>query len=131
MNFTGEEIKKAKNCKTLEEFKELAKAEGFDLSEEELKDCFSATRGGELNDDDLDRVAGGKSWKSVWERDCDAICPFCGAKVTVKVTKYTKSDDSKYEWNPNMCTCGAAIADFYDTTRNFVFAKNGERRPSR
>ena len=59
MDFTTEQMEKAKNCKTLDEFKEMAKAEGFDLSEEEAKNCFSATRGGELSDDELSSVAGG------------------------------------------------------------------------
>ena len=64
MEFSKEQIKKAKNCATLEEFKTLAKAEGFDLTEEEAENYFSATRGGELSDDDLDKISGGTKYST-------------------------------------------------------------------
>ena len=59
MEFSKEQIEKAKNCKTIEEFKSLAKAEGLNLTEEEAKKYFQATRVGELNDDELNAIAGG------------------------------------------------------------------------
>lgn len=67
MEFSKEQMEKAKNCKTLEELKELSIKEGLSLTEEELKDVFSLTRSGELNEDDLDKVAGGTKYSSgVW-----------------------------------------------------------------
>ena len=67
MEFSKEQIEKAKNCKTLEELKELSIKEGLSLTEKELKDVFSLTRSGELNEDDLDKVAGGTKYSSgVW-----------------------------------------------------------------
>ena len=59
MDFTKEQIQKAKNCKTLDDFKALAKQEGLELSEEEASEYFDATRTGELSDDELIAIAGG------------------------------------------------------------------------
>ena len=59
MEFSKEQIEKARNCKTLDEFKLLAKAEGVELSDEEAENCFKQTRVGELTDNDLATVAGG------------------------------------------------------------------------
>ena len=59
MEFTTEQIEKARNCKSLEEFKSLAKAEGLELSDEEANEYFNVTRGGELSDEELSAVAGG------------------------------------------------------------------------
>ena len=44
-NFTPEQIEKAKACKTPEEFAEVAKQEGVELSDEQLE-----------------LIAGGKNW---------------------------------------------------------------------
>ena len=131
MDFTAEQMEKAKACATLEEFQTLAKAEGFNFSDEEAETYFKATRAGALSDDDLDEIAGGKSWEKEWTRPFGPKCPFCGTKTPVNVTRYTKSDEMKYEWSPNVCTCGAAITDFYYTTMSFIFVKNGGYRTSK
>ena len=55
MNFTAEQLKKINEAKTTEELIELAKAEGIEMSEEEIK----AKKEGEVADDELDNVAGG------------------------------------------------------------------------
>ena len=60
MKFSKEQIEKAKNCATLEEFMTLVKAEGFDLSEEKAKNYFKAVKADELSEEDLSAVAGGK-----------------------------------------------------------------------
>ena len=130
MNFSKEQIEKAKSCKTIEELKELAKNEGLNLTEEEAKMYFNATRGGELNDDDLDKVAGGakESWSLLHTDKHTLKCPFCGAELKVNVSKYrSNKNDYKYEWTPNICACGAEIS-YADTTMNFVLTKNGEMR---
>lgn len=64
MQFTTEQIEKARSCKTLEELKELSVKEGLILTEEELKEIFDLTRNGELNDDELSAVAGGTKYSS-------------------------------------------------------------------
>lgn len=64
MEFSKDQIEKAKQCKTVEEFKELAKAEGLNLSQEEIEKYFDATHTGELNDDELTAVAGGTKYSS-------------------------------------------------------------------
>ena len=61
MDFSKEQIEKAKSCKTLEELKEFAKNEGIEISDEKAKQYFAATHCGELNDDELNAVAGGKN----------------------------------------------------------------------
>jgi len=53
--------KKVTDCKDNEARKAFVKTEGFDFSAEELKKCT-----GELSDEQLDAVAGGK-----W---CDYVC---------------------------------------------------------
>ena len=60
-NLTSEMIEKAKAAKTVEELVEIAKAEGVEMTEAEAKTYFAQLnpKSGELDDDDLDAVAGG------------------------------------------------------------------------
>ena len=60
-NFTTEMIEKAKAAKTAEELYEIAKANGVEMTEDEAKTYFEqiAPKSGELDDDELDNVAGG------------------------------------------------------------------------
>ena len=60
MNFTAEQLKKINEAKSAEELIALAKAEGIEMSEEEIKAKFEAMhKEGEVADDELDNVAGG------------------------------------------------------------------------
>lgn len=61
MNFNAEMIEKAKTAKNAEELGEIAKADGVDMTAEEAKTYFAQLnpKSGELDDDDLDAVAGG------------------------------------------------------------------------
>ena len=60
MKFTEEQLAKIKAAKTAEELIALAKAEGIEASEDEIKAQFDAMhKEGELADDELDNVAGG------------------------------------------------------------------------
>ena len=60
MNFTAEQLKKINEAKTAEELIALAKAEGIEISEEEIKAKFAEMHNeGEIADDELDNVAGG------------------------------------------------------------------------
>lgn len=55
-------IKEAKNCKSVEELKELTSKNGYELSDEELTTFFSGSK--EMSDDELDSVNGGACDKS-------------------------------------------------------------------
>ena len=61
MNFHTEMIEKAKAAKTAEELYEIAKAEGVEMTSDEATTYFAQLnpKSGELDDDDLDNVAGG------------------------------------------------------------------------
>ena len=65
MKFTEEQMKKFSEAKSVEEVLALAKEEGVEISEEEIRKYYNATRiaardgEGELSDDELDNVAGG------------------------------------------------------------------------
>ena len=60
-NLTPEMIEKAKTAKSAEELLEIAKASGVDITADEAATYFAQLnpKSGELEDDDLDAVAGG------------------------------------------------------------------------
>ena len=60
-NLTPEMIEKAKAAKSAEALLEIAKANGADMTADEAKTYFAQLnpKSGELDDDDLDAVAGG------------------------------------------------------------------------
>jgi predicted ribosomally synthesized peptide with nif11-like leader len=60
-NFNAEMIEKAKTVKSAEELLELAKANGVEITADEAATYFAQLnpKSGELDDDDLDAVAGG------------------------------------------------------------------------
>ena len=85
-NLTPEMIEKAKVAKTAEELLELAKANNVEMTADEAATYFAQLnpKSGELNDDDLDNVAGGACASTEQARDAqDAVssmpCPRCGA----------------------------------------------------
>ena len=61
MNFNSEMIEKAKAAKSAEELLALAKENGVEMTEEEAATNFAQLnpKSGELDDDELDAVAGG------------------------------------------------------------------------
>ena len=84
-NLTPEMIEKAKAAKTAEELYEIAKANGVEMTEDEAKTYFAQInpKSGELDDDDLDSVAGGACQRIEQARDAKAaisemICSACG-----------------------------------------------------
>lgn len=83
--FTEEQIAKAKACKDEAELLELAKAEGVELS-----------------DEDLDSISGG--WGSSSDDDKNAFrkqnCPKCGSS---NVTGYQEGSNPHIEWHCNSC----------------------------
>lgn len=61
MNFTNEHIKMAQHAKTAEELLTIAKENGIDMTKEQAKEYFAELhKTGELTDDELGAVVGGK-----------------------------------------------------------------------
>lgn len=59
MKFNEEQIKKAAECKNIDELLELAKTEGIELAKEEAEKLFASLKDEEVNLDDVKKVAGG------------------------------------------------------------------------
>ncbi len=60
MNFTNEQINKAKQAKSAEELLQMANAENYPMTAEEAQKIFAELhKQGELSDDELTAVAGG------------------------------------------------------------------------
>ena len=91
-NLTPEMIEKAKAAKSVEELLEIAKANNVEMTADEAATYFEQLnpKSGELNDDDLDSVAGGACGGGVRVGDNVRVtsgetCPTCGGNVgTVK-----------------------------------------------
>ena len=82
-NFNAEMIEKAKVAKSAEELLELAKASNVEMTADEAATYFAQLnpKSGELDDDDLDTVAGGACADS---NDNDN--PAVGVRDTVQIT---------------------------------------------
>ena len=82
-NLTPEMIEKAKTAKNAEELLEIAKANGVEMTADEAATYFAQLnpKSGELDDDDLDAVAGGACADS---NDNDN--PAVGLGDTVQIT---------------------------------------------
>ena len=85
-NFNAEMIDKAKTAKSADELLELAKANGVEITEDEAKTYFAQLnpKDCELNDDDLDSVAGGYVCSTGRVGDTVRVisgetCPTCGS----------------------------------------------------
>ena len=91
-NFPPEMIEKAKAAKSAEELLAIAKENGVDMTADEAATYFAQLnpKSGELDDDDLDNVAGGACGGGVRVGDYVRVtsgetCPTCGGNVgTVK-----------------------------------------------
>lgn len=79
-NFDSEMIKKAKSAKSVEELLEIAKANNVKLKSEDAVTYFAQLnpKCGELDDDELDNVAGGACSQTVES----PTCPMCGSTLT-------------------------------------------------
>ena len=60
--WTEEQLEKARNVKSVDELIQLAQTEGFEMSAEEAEELFEILdkKTGELADEELDNVAGGR-----------------------------------------------------------------------
>ena len=108
-NFTTEMIEKAKAAKSAEELYEIAKAEGVEMTEAEAKTYFAqlCPKSGELDDEELDNVAGGACYTQDGSRKivnstqkCDLFECGCGAFRR-----------AKYDLTADKCdNCGKIVA---------------------
>lgn len=90
-DLTQEQMDKVEACKTQEELLELAKAEGI-----------------ELTDEDLDKVSGGSTWGiGTVTNPAPAACTWCGSTDTVLHTTSPRVGQSGY-WS-----CMSCHRDFY------------------
>ena len=92
-NFTPELVEKAKAAQTADELLEIAKAAGVEMTAAEAATYFAQLnpKSGELDDDDLDNVAGGacdRNDPNLYAQDGDRVrvitgetCPKCGGTV--------------------------------------------------
>ena len=126
MNFTPEQIAKAKAAKTAEELLALAKENGMELSEEEAKNLFAKLHAeGELADEELSNVSGGGCQSNVYISDTDHS--FCHNYV------HWSNGETFYERGSRYCKCGTCkyldsetgkgpYCNDYDTTK-YIIAK--------
>ena len=108
-NFTPEMIELAKSAKSAEDLLEMARKNGMDVTEEEAMTYFGQIhpKSGELDDDDLDNVAGGACYNKDGYRKivttgqkCDLFDCGCGAFRSVK-----------FDLSANQCdNCGKIVA---------------------
>ena len=112
-NFTPELVEKAKAAQTAEQLLELAKATGVEMTAAEAATYFAQLnpKSGELDDDDLDNVAGGAC-------SSDSQLPANGA--TVRVTS-----------GQTCPKCGTNIGQYvpsgYSTPEAFIVCDNCSR----
>ena len=102
-NLTPEMIEKAKAAKSAEELLELAQVNNVEMTADEAATCFAQLnpKSGELDDDDLDAVAGGAC-----SNDGDShICPNCNAVLNNAISS---QDTMKFKCP----SCNAEFASY-------------------
>ena len=75
MQFTKEQIRKAMECKTVDELLAYAKSEGVELSREQADEYIAQLGKRKLTNEELSQVVGGCPTDGVWP-DCSSLdCP--------------------------------------------------------
>ena len=106
-NLTPEMIEKAKAAKSAEELLEVAKANGVEMTADEAATYFAQLnpQSGELDDDDLDAVAGGG----------------CGASEEASAP-VAKNGDTVQMTNGATCKrCGSAVGKYIANSNTYVY----------
>ena len=104
MAYTNEQVNKAKKAKSVEELLAMAKAENVPMTEEGAQKIYDALhKEGELSDDELDNVAGGKG-----DEDTPAETAPTPAPEPIQVV--VGNIDS---FNPICPQCGVALYSYY------------------
>ncbi len=108
-------LEKAQNAKTAEELVAIAKENGIELTAEEAKTYFAQLnpKNGELDEDELDNVAGGKKCGTIYYHEKPVVTAFntceyfCNEDRGVfKMSGECK--DCRYSWwngSLLLCTC--------------------------
>lgn len=115
MNVTPEMMAEAQSAKSAEELLEKAHAYGVEMTEQQAEEIFAKLhKTGELDDDELDAVAGGKGAPSV------SYCPKCGSSSVTVTSHWTYFFTDRF---PAKCnSCGAEWT--CDEKGNFLNYKN-------
>lgn len=118
MDFSKEQLRKISEAKSVEELVALAKAEGIEVSEEEIKEKYNKIhKEGILSDEELDNVAGGSLCGRPDRVDIvsygggQAICPSCGGTVTRWKDQVGVGEDA-YELH-GCSVCGRTFRRYY------------------
>ena len=110
-NLTPEMIEKAKAAKSAEELLEIAKANNVEMTADEAATYFAqlSPKSGELDDDDLDSVAGGACKNNDANKEIVApICPKCNALLKVDSLSRRNAGVTVYS-----CTACNAVFEAY------------------
>ncbi len=91
-------LKKAKEAKSVEELIEIAKDNGITLSREEAEEHFASLhKNGEIEDDELDSVAGGACHTTYNGKKYTVVTSACKCFTGMyEKTPYTTFDDFAY-----------------------------------
>ena len=118
-NLTPEMIEKAKAAKSAEELLALAKANGVEMTADEAATYFAQLnpKSGELDDDDLDNVAGGAGGCAYKDEVGNMTkvrvingnkCPRCGSTngmyIYTEIGPYITCTDCSNGWNDRRIT---------------------------
>lgn len=115
-NFTPEMLEKAKAAKSADELLALAKENEVEMTEDEAKTYFAQLnpKSGELDDDDLDNVAGGacdnynEDKAKIGDRVCinGFTCESCGHKNPTATVTNIDISDVWSAWEVELDCCG-------------------------
>ena len=104
MDLNEKLLEKAKEAKTVEELAAIAKENGIELTAEEAKNYFAKLnlKAGELADDELDNVAGGRKCGTCYcnHRPVITVCNSC--------EYYTNEETGRKEDGNGMCVSCAS-----------------------
>ena len=100
MEMNKELLEKAKKAKTAEELASLAKENGIELTSEEANTYFAQLnpKGGELADDDLDSVAGGRKCGTIYKDGRPVVAIFNSCEHYHYYDSSTKGKDAGIGW---------------------------------
>ncbi len=115
MNLNDGMLEKAKNAKSAEELFKLAKENGIELTNEEAKTYFARlnAKEGELADDELDNVAGGRKCGTIYYHDMPVITPLNSCEYYC--TAYGKTDNGY---------CYTCVNSYSDTLCGSKYRRN-------
>ena len=122
-NLTPEMIEKAKAAKNTDELLEIAKENNVEMSADEAATYFAQLnpKSGEINDDDLDSVAGGAcdTKDDAKSNAANLACPKCG---TVGNFNYYGAYNNGHKW-----VCKSCLQDLltYDSEGNSIMHDTG------